>query len=312
MNIEVDNITLQYGRFRALDGATASFSEGAMGLLGPNGAGKTSLLKVLLGFLTPTTGSAKVLGMDVAARPLDVRQAVGFMPEIDCHIPGMNAVQLCTYAGELCGMPRIEAIQRAHEALYYANLGEARYRPVETYSTGMKQRAKLAQALVHGPRLLFLDEPTNGLDPKGRIEMLALIKDLSRRKGVNVVLSSHILRDVEETCTSVVMLARGKVVKQGSIAELKKAVSNLYEVRVKGEAEERDRFASAVIDQGATWKPMDDGLLEVTLNNGTGSEAVFQAASNAEVQIRHLRRRVPSLEEIFARAVGLDGGSQGD
>ncbi len=306
MIIQVDNITLVYGRNRALDGATASFPEGAMGLLGPNGAGKTSLLKVLLGFLKPTSGTARVLDMDVATRPLDVRQAIGYMPEVDCHIPGMNAVQLCTYAGELCGMPRTEAIQRAHEALYYASLGEARYRPVETYSTGMKQRVKLAQALVHGPRLVFLDEPTNGLDPKGRIEMLQLIRDLSRRKGVNVVLSSHILRDVEETCTSVVMLSKGKVVRQGPIAELKKAVENLFEVRLKGETEERDRFAAAVAGQGATWKPMNDGLLEVALHNGLGSEAVFRAANEAGVQIRHLKRRVPTLEEIFARAVGLD------
>jgi ABC-2 type transport system ATP-binding protein len=306
MVIQVENITLRYGRFRALDGATAAFSEGATGLLGPNGAGKTSLLKVLLGFLAPDSGTAKVLGMDVARNPLDVRQAVGYMPEVDCHIPGMNAVQLCTYAGELCGMPRIEAIQRAHEALYYANLGEARYRPLETYSTGMKQRAKLAQALVHGPRLIFLDEPTNGLDPKGRIEMLQLIKDLSRKKGVNVVLSSHILRDVEETCKSVVMLAKGKVARQGSIAELRKAVADLYEVRVKGENEERDRFAAAVKDGGAEFRNMEDGLLEVTLSNGLGSESLFRAAKAADVQIRHLTRRIPSLEEIFARAVGLE------
>lgn len=306
MVIQVDNVTVLYGPNKALDGTTASFSEGAVGLLGPNGAGKTSLLKVLLGFLTPASGSARVLGMDVLRRPLDVRQAIGYMPEVDCHIPGMNAVQLCTYSGELCGMPRIEAIQRAHEALDYASLGEARYRSVETYSTGMKQRVKLAQALVHGPRLVFLDEPTNGLDPKGRIEMLQLIKDLSREKGVNVILSSHILRDVEETCTSVVMLARGRVVKEGSIAELKKAVADLYEVRVKGDAEERDRFKLAVEGQGAQFRPMEDGLMEVTLTNGLGSEAVFRAASKAEVQVRHLARRVPSLEEIFARAVGLD------
>jgi ABC-2 type transport system ATP-binding protein len=303
MIIETEKITIQYGRQRALDGASAAFPEGAVGLLGPNGAGKTTLLKVLLGFLEPPSGRASVLGMDVAKRPLDVRQAIGYMPEVDCHIPGLNAVQLCTYAGELCGMPRIEAIQRAHEALYYANLGEARYRPVETYSTGMKQRVKLAQALVHGPRLVFLDEPTNGLDPKGRIEMLELIRDLSRRKGVNVVLSTHILRDVEETCASVVMLAKGKVVREGSIAALKKAVPNLYEVRVKGENES---FTEAVTTQGATWHPLEDGLIEVSLLNGLGSEALFRAAAESNTQIRHMARRIPSLEEIFARAVGAD------
>jgi ABC-2 type transport system ATP-binding protein len=303
MIIEVRDITMEYGRYRALDGASTSFSEGAVGRLGPNGAGKTTLLKILLGFLAPQRGTAKVLGMDVALQPLDVRQKIGYMPEVDCHIPGMNAVQLCTYAGELCGMPRTEAIQRAHEALYYAGLGEARYRPVETYSTGMKQRAKLAQALVHGPKVVFLDEPTNGLDPKGRLEMLELIKDLSRNKGVSVILSSHILRDVEDACGSVVMLAKGKVVREGTIAELRKAVPNLYEVRLKGDP---DAFTDAVTATGATWTPARDGLLEISLNNGMGTDAIFQAASQSGAQVRHLTRRIPSLEDIFARAVGLE------
>jgi ABC-2 type transport system ATP-binding protein len=167
----------------------------------------------------------------------------------------------------------------------------------------MKQRAKLAQSLVHGPRVVFLDEPTNGLDPKGRIEMLDLIRDLSRRKGVNVILSSHILRDVEETCASVVMLARGKVVRQGSIADLKKAAPDLYEIRLKGDA---DRFTEAVAARGAAWKPLQDGLIEVTLLDGAGSEAIFRAAADSGAQVRHLARRAPTLEEIFARAVGAE------
>jgi len=303
MIVEVENLIILYGRLRALDGVSASFPEGAVGLLGPNGAGKTTLLKVLLGFLDPQGGRARVLGMDVAERPLDVRQQIGYMPEVDCHIPGLNAVQLCTYSGELCGMPRIEAIQRAHEALYYANLGEARYRPVETYSAGMKQRVKLAQALVHGPRIVFLDEPTNGLDPKGRIEMLGLIKDLSQRKGVNVILSSHLLKDVEETCSSVVMLARGKVIRQGTIADLKKAAPDHYELRLKGET---DLFTDAIAARGAIWKPMNDGLLEVMLANGASQETLWQAAAETGVQIRQLARRAPTLEEIFARAVGAE------
>jgi len=303
MIVEVDKVTVRYGRMTALDSATASFPVGAVGLLGPNGAGKTTLLKVLLGFLSPTSGRAQVLGLDVARNPLDVRQAIGYMPEVDCHIPGLNAVELCAYAGELCGMPRTEAIQRAHEALYYANLGEARYRPVETYSTGMKQRVKLAQALVHGPRLVFLDEPTNGLDPKGRIEMLELIRDLSRKKNVSVILSSHLLKDVEETCSAVVMLAKGKVVRQGSIADLKKAALDLFEVRVKGDPES---FTRAIEARGAKWKPMNDGLMEISLLNGGGSETVFRAAADSGVQIRHLTRRAPTLEDVFARAVGAE------
>jgi ABC-2 type transport system ATP-binding protein len=299
--IEVNGVSLIYGRNRALDNVTASFPQGAVGLLGPNGAGKSSLLKTLLGFLTPHQGGARVLGIDVAARPLDVRQQVGYMPEIDCHIPGMNAVGFTAYLGELCGMPKVEAIQRAHEALYYAGLGDERYRNVETYSTGMKQRIKLAQALVHGPRLLFLDEPTNGLDPKGRMEMLSLIRDLARRKGVNVVLSSHLLRDVEETCTNVVMLSHGQVVGQGSIEALKEASGELFEVRLKGAPEE---FVRALAAQGGSAQPTDDGLLDISLRDGQGSEMIFHAARQAQVQVRHLVRKQPTLEDVFARAVG--------
>ncbi|MFQ5701165.1 MAG: ATP-binding cassette domain-containing protein [Acidobacteriota bacterium] len=298
--IEVENLTVAYSRNKALDAVTASFPAGAVGLLGPNGAGKSTLLKVLLGFVAPQRGTARVLGMDAVVCPLDVRQQVGYMPEVDCHIPGMNAVTLTAYLGELTGMPRIEAIQRAHEALYYAGLGDERYRNVETYSSGMKQRIKLAQALVHGPRILFLDEPTNGLDPKGRMEMLSLIRDLSRRKQVNIVLSSHLLRDVEETCRSVVILSRGKVVSQGTIEALKGAAGELFEVRLKGN---RDRFLEALGRHGCRAEPAEDGLLEVVLPGGTGSAAIFEAAMSSKVQVRHLVRKQPTLEDVFARAV---------
>ncbi|MGH9866762.1 MAG: ATP-binding cassette domain-containing protein [Candidatus Polarisedimenticolia bacterium] len=299
--IEVKDVTILYGKGRALDDVTASFPPGAVGLLGPNGAGKSSLLKTLLGFLVPHKGHARVLGMEVAQRPLDVRQQVGYMPEIDCHIPGMNAVQLVSYLGELCGMPKVEAIQRSHEALYYAGLGDERYRNVETYSTGMKQRIKLAQALVHGPHILFLDEPTNGLDPKGRMEMLALIRDLARRKGVNVVLSSHLLRDVEETCTSVVMLSHGRLVGQGSIEALKEASGELFEVRLKGAP---DGFVGVLAASGCTAQPTEDGLLDISLRDGHGSELIFAAARQSGVQVRHLVQKQPTLEDVFARAIG--------
>lgn len=302
--IQVENLSIIYGKSLALDSVTASFPGGAIGLLGPNGAGKTSLLKTLLGFLTPSSGRAYVLGMEVAAHPLDVRQKVGYMPEIDCHIPGMNAVSLTAYMGELCGMPGVEALQRAHEALYYVGLGDERYRNVETYSTGMKQRVKLAQALVHGPRILFLDEPTNGLDPKGRMEMLQLIRDLSLRKNVHVVLSSHLLRDVEETCGSVVMLSHGKLVGQGSIAALKGASGELFELRLKAGAEQQAEFARVLAEHGCSAAPSQDGLLDVTMSDGLGSEVLFAAAHNVGAQVRHLVRKQPTLEDVFARAVG--------
>ena len=302
--IQVENLSIIYGKSRALDSVTASFPTGAIGLLGPNGAGKSSLLKTLLGFLTPSSGRARVLGMEVAQHPLDVRQKVGYMPEIDCHIPGMNAVSLTAYMGELCGMPGVEALQRAHEALYYVGLGDERYRNVETYSTGMKQRVKLAQALVHGPQILFLDEPTNGLDPKGRMEMLQLIRDLSLRKNVHVVLSSHLLRDVEETCRSVVMLSHGRLVGQGSIEALKGASGELFEVRLKADADGLAEFVKALSAHGCVAAPGQDGLLDVAMRDGLGSEVLFDAARAVGAQIRHLVRKQPTLEDVFARAVG--------
>ena len=175
MIVRLDNISVSYGDLLALDGVSLSVEGGAVGLLGPNGAGKTTLIKTLLGFLKPSTGGGEVLGMDIETRQLDIRQKVGYMPEGDCYIPGMNAVSFVSYAGQLCGMPRKDAIQRSHEVLQYVGMDEERYRMLETYSAGMKQRIKLAQALIHDPKLLFLDEPTTGMDPIGRQEMLDLI-----------------------------------------------------------------------------------------------------------------------------------------
>src|SRR6188472_239382 len=204
--VQLDDVTVIYGKNQALKNVSAKFARGAVGLLGPNGAGKSTMLKALLGFVKPTTGRMTVLGLDVAQAPLEIRARVGYMPENDAHIPGMNAVSFVAYCGELAGLPRADAMQRAHEVLFYVGLGEARYRNVETYSTGMKQRIKLAQALAHDPDLVFLDEPTNGLDPRGRDEMLELIRDLAQEKSVNVIVSSHLLPDVEYTCDDVVVM----------------------------------------------------------------------------------------------------------
>src|SRR5438067_1418152 len=191
------------------------------------------MIKALLGFIAPARGRMRVLGLDVAVAPLEIRGRVGYMPESDSHIPGMNAVSFVAYCGELAGLPRVDAMQRAHEVLFYVGLGEARYRNVETYSTGMKQRIKLAQALVHDPDLLFLDEPTNGMDPKGRDEMLELVRDLAHHKGVNLILSSHLLPDVEYTCDHVVVIDKGRVAVAGPIAALKQPRGRLFELRVR-------------------------------------------------------------------------------
>src|SRR5437016_11377800 len=231
--VTLESVTVAYGKNRTLRDVTSSFASGAVGLLGPNGAGKSTMIKALLGFLVPERGRMRVLGLDVAEAPLDIRARVGYMPENDAHIPGMNAVSFVAYCGELAGLPRVDAMQRAHEVLFYVGLGEARYRNVETYSTGMKQRIKLAQALVHDPDLLFLDEPTNGMDPKGRDEMLELVRDLAHNKGVNLILSSHLLPDVEYTCDHVVVMAKVAVAAAGPIQAMKQPRGRVYELRVK-------------------------------------------------------------------------------
>src|SRR6187551_3829691 len=231
--VRADQLTVRFGKNFALKDVTAVFPPGAVGLLGPNGAGKSTLLKALLGFLVPEKGSMKVLGLDVASSPLEIRERIGYMPESDSHIPGMNAVTFVAYCGQLSGLPAVDAMQRAHEVLYYVGLGEARYRNVETYSTGMKQRIKLAQALVHDPDLLFLDEPTNGMDPKGRDEMLELIRDIAHNKGLNLILSTHLLPDVEFACDHVVVMDKGTIATAGPIAELKGPRGSVYEVRPK-------------------------------------------------------------------------------
>ena len=299
--VELSGVSVTYGRAFALRDVTAAFPGGAVGLLGPNGAGKSTLIKALLGLLAPDAGELRVLGLDVRADPLPIRARVGYMPEIDAHVPGMNAVSFVAYCGELSGLPRTDAIQRAHEVLYYVGLGEARYRNVETYSTGMKQRIKLAQALVHDPSLLFLDEPTNGMDPRGRDEMLELIRDIAHNKGVNLILSSHLLPDVEATCDHVVVLAGGTVATQGPIASLKGQGGRVYELRVKGDVE---RFVDVLRAEGLDCHATDEDVMRVFVPEGGGGRVLFELASRHGLQVRHLRPSVPTLEDVFARAVG--------
>ena len=302
--VSLDNVVVEYGRNRALNGVTAAFSRGAVGLLGPNGAGKSTLLKSLLGFVPPVSGKLQVLGLDVASRPLDVRARLGYMPENDGHIPGMNAVTFVAYCGQLAGLPKSDAMQRAHEVLFYVGLGEARYRNVETYSTGMKQRIKLAQALVHDPELVFLDEPTNGMDPKGRDEMLALVRDIAAHKQIALILSSHLLPDVEYTCDHVVVMDKGQVATQGPINELKGPAGRVYELRIKGNV---PGFIEALAKEGMDTHATDEDVMRVFVPDALGNhQAIFKAAARFGVQVRHLRPSVPTLEDVFAKAVGED------
>src|SRR5215208_1009325 len=299
--VTLEGVTVTYGTNRALRDVTSSFAGGAVGLLGPNGAGKSTMIKTLLGFIVPEQGRMRVLGLDVAVAPLAIRARVGYMPESDGHIPGMNAVSFVAYCAELAGLPRVDAMQRAHEVLFYVGLGEARYRNVETYSTGMKQRIKLAQALVHDPDLLFLDEPTNGMDPKGRDEMLELIHDLGHNKGVNLILSSHLLPDVEYTCDRVVVMDKGRIAAQGPIAELKGPRGSVYELRAKLDT---DRLVAALRAAGMECHATEEDVMRVFVPEGLTAQAVFAVAARERIQLRHLRPSVPTLEDVFARAVG--------
>ncbi len=302
--VTLDAVTVVYGANRALNDVTAAFASGAVGLLGPNGAGKSTLIKALLGFVVPSAGRMRVLGLDVAASPLEIRARIGYMPESDAHIPGINAVSYVAYCGQLAGLPRIDAMQRAHEVLFYVGLGEARYRNVETYSTGMKQRIKLAQALVHDPDLLLLDEPTNGMDPRGREEMLALVRDLAGNKGVNLILSSHLLPDVESACGGVVVMDKGRVVTSGPIDALKQPRGQLFELRVKAPDAGLEAFLARLRENGLECHATDEDVMRVFVPGDGGARAVFALAAAAGVQVRHLRPSVPTLEDVFAHAVG--------
>lgn len=304
--VVLDRVSVVYGTNRALKDVSAVFPSGAVGLLGPNGAGKSTMLKSLLGFIPPTSGRLEVLGMNVADKPLEVRARVGYMPETDGHIPGMNAVTFVAYCGQLAGLPKADAMQRAHETLFYVGLGEARYRNIETYSTGMKQRIKLAQALVHDPDLVFLDEPTNGMDPKGREEMLELVRDITHSKGISLILSSHLLPDVEYVCDHVVVMDKGNVATHGTIEALKGPSGRVYEVRIKGEL---PQFIAALEGAGMECRETDEDVMRVyvpgTLSSaGEDQKRICAIAGQQGAQVRHLKASLPSLEDVFARAIG--------
>ncbi len=303
--IELQGLSKTFGSIKALAGVDAVIDGKIIGLLGPNGAGKSTLLKCLLG-LIPFDGNAKVLGLSARTQGSEIRDRVGYMPEQESFLSGMTAVEQCTYAGELSGLPRNEAMQRAHAALYYAGIEEKRYQPIDGYSTGQKQRVKLAQALVHDPELLFLDEPTNGLDPQSREDMLQLISDLPGRRDCAIVLSTHLLPDVERVCDRAVIMHRGSVRFTGTISELRAdANANGRElvIEVKADAE---RFAEALRGAGATCKPTSPVALDVDLPEGASTALVFRTARDAAVQVRGLAARRESIETAFLRVIGND------
>ncbi len=299
--LELTDVEVRYGKHVALHDVTTTVGGGAVGLLGPNGAGKSSLIKMLLGLVPLHKGRATLLGRKVSRRASTLRRRVGYMPERDAAFPDMTGFQATWYAGRLSGMPDADARRRAHEVLLFAGMEEARYRMVSTYSTGMRQRIKLAQALVHDPDLLFLDEPTNGLDPQGRAEMLGLVRTLSRDKGIHVVLSSHLLRDVEEVCTSVVVMRQGTVVRSATVAELQAATEDACQVTVAGPVE---AFRAACERHGIPVMQTRDQHLQLGVSLAADTQPLFRAAEESEVIVRRLTPVRVSLEDALIDVLG--------
>jgi len=236
--IETQALCKVYGEQKALDGVNLKVAPGAIGLLGPNGAGKSTFMKSLLQLQPITSGSAKLLGREVGSEGREIRKRVGYTPEQDCHIPGMVGCEYVTYCAQLCGLPFQVARQRAHEMLDFVGMGQERYRKIDTYSTGMKQRLKLAQAIVHYPEIVFLDEPTNGLDPKGQAQILELVHSLWAEYGITVVVSSHLLHDVDRICEQIIIISRGRVLVHDSLENLKARKRGAAEVVVADRHEE--------------------------------------------------------------------------
>jgi ABC-2 type transport system ATP-binding protein len=300
--LELRAVTKQFGGQDALAGVSARFAPGTLGLVGPNGAGKTTLLRLLLGLIPPTSGDLRVFGADPAVEPLRVRERVGYMPEHDCLIPSMSGVGFVAYMARVSGLPKEVAMGRAHDVLQFVGLHEERYRKIAEYSVGMRQRVKLAQAIVHDPPLCFLDEPTAGLDPTGRAEMLHLLGTLSRMPGHNLVLSTHLLPDVEGLCDQILLLNAGRSLAAGPLGPLLRSRPGEVVVRFKGEA---TGFVARLASSGLS--PERSGNeVRLALPDG-GERLVFQAALDSGVQVRYLGSSVASVEELFLSLVNASG-----
>ena len=301
--LELDSLTVKYGKFTALDRVSAVFQGGALGLLGPNGAGKSSMLRAILGLLKPAGGRIRVLGQDARTTGSRLRQRLGYMPERDSYIGGMSGVAGLAHLAEVCGLRRQDAMLRAHDVLHFVGLAEERYREVESYSVGMRQRYKLAAALVHDPDILFLDEPTNGLDPRGRVRMLELIDTVRREHGIHLILASHLLPDVERLCEDVWVLDRGVLRMAESIANLTAAARGAKRVRLaRGQ---RSGFVDAARAAGLT-VALDGQEDEATVSLAdeiVDPERVFRVAAEAGTPILGLRPAARSLEDAFLEAL---------
>jgi ABC-2 type transport system ATP-binding protein len=298
--IELDGLGVRFGNRDILRDLRVSLGGRTIGLLGPNGAGKSTLIQTLLGFVPGSSGTARIFGHDIGSGIRQIRTLVGYMPENDSFIANMSAVSFIRMMGELSGLPPEAALERAHEVLFYVGLGEARYRLLGTYSLGMKQLAKLAQAIVHGPKLLILDEPTNGLDPPARARMIRLIGEMKDSQEMNIVLCSHLLRDVEETCEEVLILKQGRIVHYSNLEEERSANKRFVELETFGNDA---GFAEALSVLGCECANAGIGRLKMVLPVGFEMREIYRLAAERDLQLRRLNYRRDTLEDIFLKAM---------
>jgi ABC-2 type transport system ATP-binding protein len=303
--VELDNLKVKLGRREILCGISCRLGKSgvgkAIGLLGPNGAGKSTLIRTLLGFHKPSAGNARVLGYDCRQQMREVRARIGYMPETDAFIGNISAVSFLRMMAELSGLPPKIALEKTHEALFHVGLGEARYRNLETYSLGMKQMAKLAQAIVHGPELLILDEPTNGLDPSARQRMLRLVRQMKEEQNMNVLLCSHLLRDVEQVCDEVVILKDGRIVHECNLEEERRSNKRFVELEITGND---DTLKTALLTIGADGVSEGNGRWRIVLPMNVEVEVLWSLLSQQNLLVRKLTHRRDTLEEIFLKAMG--------
>jgi ABC-2 type transport system ATP-binding protein len=298
--IDLKGLSVRFGARQILSDLEGDLNGRAIGLLGPNGAGKTTLIHTLLGFHAPSSGTAHIFGRDILTEAKEIRALIGYMPERDAFIAKMSCVQFVRLMAELSGLPSEAALERAHEALFYVGLGEARYRTLDTYSLGMKQLAKLAQAIVHGPRLIILDEPTNGLDPPTRQRMIRLIREIRDGGKANILLSSHLLRDVEECCEEILVLKEGRIATYCNLEEERKANRKFLEMEVRGGD---GAFAEAIGELGCEYALVGERRIKLVLNEGVEIADLYRIAAEKQVQIRRLNYKKDSLEDIFLKAM---------
>jgi ABC-2 type transport system ATP-binding protein len=304
--IELDGLEVRFGGRPILNKLKASLTGRSIGLLGPNGAGKSTLLNTLLGFHKPFSGTARIFGRDVRTHAREIRGLIGYMPENDAFIAGMSGVRFVRLMAELAGLPPEHALERAHEAFFYVGLGEVRYRALGTYSLGMKQAAKLAQAIAHGPKLLFLDEPTNGLDPPARVRMIQLIQEIRDRGDLRLILSSHLLRDVEECCDEVLILKEGNIAAFCNLEEERRANRRFLEIETRGE--NNGCFLEAMEKLGCETAPGAQGRIKLVMPEGLEVRRLYEIAAAQNVQIRRLNHKRDSLEDIFLKAMEAPNG----